>query len=67
MNNFFIKKIILKTQRFHFKLFLNSFNPIVEKGNYICFNQNVYHRRTISNCEKPRMNLEFRIFSRKYK
>ena len=32
------------------------------KGNYICFNQNVYHRRTISNCEKPRMNLEFRIF-----
>ena len=63
VNNFFIKKIILKTQRFHFlNFFLNSFNPIVEKGNYICFNQNVYHRRTISNCKKPRMNLEFRIF-----
>jgi hypothetical protein len=61
--NYFIKKIILKTQRFKFlNFFLNSFNPLVERGNYICFNQNVYHRRTILNCTKTRMNLEFRIF-----
>ncbi len=61
--NFFKKKIIQKTQRFSFvNYFVNSFNPIVEKGSYICFNQNVYHRRTIQNCKKTRVNLEFRIF-----
>lgn len=61
--NFLKKNIIKKTQRFHFiNHFLNSFNPIVKKGRYICFNQNVYHRRTIHNCKKIRINLEFRIF-----
>ena len=61
--NFLKKMFIKKTQRFHFiNYFLNSINPVVKKGSYICFNQNVYHRRTILNCTKTRMNLEFRIF-----
>tara|TARA_S200000501_G_scaffold377259_1_gene434918 strand:- start:872 stop:1579 length:708 start_codon:yes stop_codon:yes gene_type:complete len=61
--NFLKKMVIKKTQRFHFiNYFLNSINPVVKKGSYICFNQNVYHRRTIQNCKKIRMNLEFRIF-----
>ncbi len=60
----FLKQIVIKkTPRFHFiNYFLNSINPVVKKGSYICFNQNVYHRRTIQNCKKIRMNLEFRIF-----
>lgn len=59
-----LKKIIInKTQRFHFiNYFINSINPVVKKGSYICFNQNVYHRRTIQNSNKVRINLEFRIF-----
>ena len=61
--SFFMKKIILRTPRFSFlNLFLKSYKPVITKGNYICFNQNVYHKRTIKNCNKTRINLEFRIF-----
>jgi len=61
--NFFMKKIILRTPRFSFlNVFLKSYKPVIKKGNYICFNQNVYHKRTIDNSNKTRINLEFRIF-----
>jgi len=61
--NFFINKLIQKTQRFNFiNYFLDSINPEIKKGSYLCFNQNIFHRRVIKNCTKIRINLEFRIF-----
>jgi len=57
------KKLIQKSSRFKFiNLFLNSERPIVKRGSYICFNQDIFHRRTIDSSNKIRINLEFRIF-----
>jgi hypothetical protein len=57
------KKLIQKTSTLKFiNIILNSERPIVKRGSYICFNQDVFHRRTIDNSNKIRINLEFRIF-----
>lgn len=62
-DNFIKKKMIEKTQRFDFlNIFLSLYKPSIECGSYVCFNQNVYHKRTIKNCTQTRVNLEFRIF-----
>ena len=52
--------------RFFEKLWVQKFckkeEPEVKFGDCLCFTQDVYHRRTILNKNKIRINLEFRIF-----
>ena len=42
--------------------FCKKEEPEVNFGNCLCFTQDVYHKRTILNKNKIRINLEFRIF-----
>lgn len=50
-----------KAQRY-LKLFVKKTEPFLEVGKCLCFTQNIYHRRSVGNKTKERINLEYRIF-----
>lgn len=46
----------------YLKLFIKKSEPFAEVGKCLCFTQDTYHKRSVENKTKTRINLEFRIF-----